>query len=177
MKKIIFLIALLCTFFNGAIAQINNTKSFSLLGKRNTPQSTIQRAVATILTVENDKKDYSIFVLNGASANASTTTLNAKFGFSGEPKDTMDIELYKVEIKDGSRIFSVTPLKTSAIKIPIYFLEKMPQGGFGGRNDTRTNVNQIKLYDYLGSGEYVFIDKASVSADGTQINCYAFKIL
>jgi hypothetical protein len=177
MKKIIILLSVLFALVGNITAQNNRAKQFSFLDKRNGPGASIRSTVATVLTIENNKKDYSIFVLNGASANASTTTLNARFGFDGDPNDSMNIELYKVEVKGDNRNFSVDPAKTLAVKIPIYFLEKMPQGGFGSRNETRTKLNQIKLYDYLVAGEYVFIDKASVSADGIQINCYAFKIL
>jgi hypothetical protein len=124
-------------------------------------------------------KDYSIFVLTGTTSSVATTSLQAKFGFDGNAGDSTNIELYKVEVKNGNRIFSVIPAKTLAIKIPIHFLEMIPYEGGGTKADPlgRSGVNQVKLYTYLTQGEYVFIDKASISADGTQINCYAFKIL
>jgi hypothetical protein len=123
--------------------------------------------------------DYSIFILAGASSSIATTSLQAKFGFDGNASDSVNIELYKPEVKDGNRIFSVIPGKTSAVKIAINFLEKLSDYGGGTKADPlgRTGVNQVKLSGYLTQGEYVFIDKASISADGTQINCYAFKIL
>jgi hypothetical protein len=123
--------------------------------------------------------DYSIFVLAGASSTIATTSIQAKFGFDGNASDSTNIELYQVEVKDGNRIFSVIPGKTLAVKIPIHFLEMIPYQGGGTKGDPlgRTGVNQVKISNYLTAGEYVFIDKASISADGTQINCYAFKIL
>ena len=122
--------------------------------------------------------DYNIFVLSGASSTVATTSIQAKFGFDGNASDSVNIELYKLEVRDGNRIFSVVPGKTLAVKMPINFLEKQPPTG-GNKDDTygRTSVNQVKISNYLTQGEYVFIDKASISADGTQINCYAFKIL
>jgi hypothetical protein len=123
--------------------------------------------------------DYNIFILTGASSTIATTSLQAKFGFDGNASDSANIELYKLEVKDGNRIFSVIPGKTLAEKISIHFLEMIPYEGGGTKGDPlgRTGVNQVKLSGYLTQGEYVFIDKASISADGTQINCYAFKIL
>ncbi len=125
-----------------------------------------------------ETKDYSIFVLAGTSSTVSTTSIQAKFGFDGNAGDSVNIELYKVEVKDGNRIFSVVPGKTLAVKMSINFLEKQPPSG-STKDDPygRTSVNQVKISNYLTQGEYVFIDKASISADGTQINCYAFNIL
>jgi hypothetical protein len=209
MKKIIVsLIAILfvCICSN---AQTGARKSFSLLNKRNSPQSGLQSATAAIqktstaiipdvqlgtpvaepvvktksLTEPSKLKrevttDYNIFVLEGASSTVATTSIQAKFGFDGNASDSVNIELYKVEVKDGNRIFSVVPGKTLAVKIAINFLEKQPPTG--STNDDpygRSGVNQVKIPNYLTQGEYVFIDKASISRDGTQINCYAFKIL
>jgi hypothetical protein len=125
-----------------------------------------------------ETKDYSIFMLAGASSTVSTTSIQAKFGFDGNASDSTNIELYKLEVKDGNRIFSVIPGKTLAVKIPINFLEKQPPTG-GTKDDPygRSEVNQVKIPNYLTQGEYVFIDKASISHDGTQMNCYAFKVL
>jgi hypothetical protein len=122
--------------------------------------------------------DYNIFVLDGASSTVATTSIQAKFGFDGDASDSVNIELYKVEVKDGNRIFSVMAGKTSAVRIPINFLEKMPPTG-STQNDPygRSGVNQVKIPNYLTQGEYVFIDKASINRDGAQINCYTFKIL
>lgn len=207
MKKITSLFTAIAISNLALMAQTGAVKRFSLLNQRNMPSSAISTTVATVLTlnatipdVQNGVpqqvptakpktissapkvkkepiKDYSIFVLNGASSTLSTTSIQAKFGFDGDAKDSTAIELYKVELKDGNRIFSVIPGKTNAIKIAISFLEKIPEGQGTSRDDKRTTINQVLLPDYLTAGEYVFIDKKSISADGTQINVYAFTIL
>jgi hypothetical protein len=124
------------------------------------------------------KSDYAIFELAGATSTVQLNTLQAKFGFDGKASDTSKIQLYKVEVKDGKRIFSVIAGKTLATRISINFLEKIPENIGSSRSDTRTNVNQVKFPNgYLPQGEYVFIDTATISADGTQLKCYAFTIL
>ncbi len=206
MKKITFT-AIAFTFLSITInAQTGAWKKFSLLNQSNSPQSGLQTATATIsktitttipevielgtpVTQPATKpktlttppklkrevtKDYSIFVLNGATSTVATTSIQAKFGFDGQANDTANIELYKLEVKDGNRIFSVLPGKTLATKISISFTAD-PSGY--DPNSEKSFLTQVKISGYLTQGEYVFIDKASVSTDGTQINCYAFKIL
>ena len=189
-------------------AQPGVWKKFSILNIRNSPQSPLQSATATIQKTSTiiipevqlgnpvaqpsiksktisptDKptlkrevsKDYSIFVIPGTSSSVSTTSIQAKFGFESNAYDTSYIELYKVELKDGNRIFSVIAGTTTALKIPISFITKTVGGA--ATTATSSGVNQIIISNYLTAGEYVFIDKTSISTDGTQINCYAFKIL
>ncbi len=207
MKRITSLFTAIAISNLALMAQTGAVKKFSVLNQRNMPSSAISTTVATVLTlnatipdVQNGVpqqmptakpktisatpkvkkepiKDYSIFVLNGASSVVSTTSIQAKFGFAGDAKDSAAIELYKVEVKDGNRVFSVIPGKTTAVKIAINFLGKIPEGQGTSRDDKRTTINQVLLPVYLTAGEYVFIDKNSISKDGSQINCYAFAIL
>jgi hypothetical protein len=207
MKKITLSLIAITFFYIATTAQTGTQKGFNFLNQRNGRSSGLQFQVAEILKTSTttipeiqagtpelqpstkpktlnptDKpalkrevtKDYSIFVLTGASATAASTSIQAKFGYDGKSKDSINMELYKVEVKDGNRIFSVIAGKTLSVKIPIRFIPDI----YDNVNNSEVNIlTQIVIDNYLTQGEYIFIDKGSISKDGAQINCYAFKIL
>jgi hypothetical protein len=202
MKKIIITILICFTSIVTIQAQVAGWKKFSVLSTRNTLQSAINNALANVLMIiakapsetttakpaEEDTKtetnakakraakpnviitkDPNVFVVDGSTSTARLNTIAARFGFSGSAADTTNIQLYKAEVKDGKRLFSVIPGKTLCEKIPIQFTLSLP-GSEGG-------IIGIVLQSNLLSGEYLFIDKASVSTNAEQIKCYAFTIL
>lgn len=200
MMKAIFFFVFLYAFVGNTKAQVASFKKFSVLSADNRLKSGVTGFTANIYftitaapsqtttkanpeeekNVKNKRaakpnvvitKDPNIFMLDGVTSNVRLNTIAAKFGFAGSASDSANIVLYKAEIKDGKRFFSIMPGKTLCEKISIHFSTQ--SSGTGSEN----GIVNIVIPTVLQSGEYLFVDKASLSANAEQIKCYPFTIL
>lgn len=89
---------------------------------------------------------------------------------------TPDLELYKVDAKNGLRSFSIPAGMNgnTAVIIPIT-IEPSAELSLGGKPSG--SYRKIKpLAGYLQPGEYILIDKSTLSQDGSKIGCVAFSV-
>ena len=90
-----------------------------------------------------------------------------------------NLELYKADVKGGMRTFTI-PAGTGgnlAVNIPIQVIT--PPGTTTPGNGVAWGKGAFKVKftnGYLQSGEYILIDKNTISPDGSQMKGSAFSI-
>ena len=91
------------------------------------------------------------------------------------------IELYKLEKGATSRSFCIPAGNCLAINIPIQISDNASpdiHGSEKGAGAGKSTIHQITIPSgYLSAGEYAFIDKSTLTADGTGLVCFAFTVL
>ncbi len=126
------------------------------------------------------KGEASYYYAPGAASTKQFLTVEANIGFKVcyvQP----NMELYKADVKNGMRTFTI-PAGTNgnhSVNIPIQVITP-PGIADPNRNGGMVwgkGFFKIKFTNgYLAPGEYILIDKNSLSADGTQMKGYAFSI-
>ncbi|MEO6133559.1 MAG: hypothetical protein ABIP35_00310 [Ginsengibacter sp.] len=91
------------------------------------------------------------------------------------------IELYKLEKGAITRSFCIPAGNCKAINIPIQISDNASPDIHGtekGAGAGKSTIHHITIPSgYLSAGEYAFIDKSTLSADGTALVCFAFTVL
>ncbi|MFN8252456.1 MAG: hypothetical protein U0V75_11305 [Ferruginibacter sp.] len=137
--------------------------------------STKKQPVQTKVEVtQKMMQNSSIFIIDGASSPRQYTSLQAaKLVFDFNCKAT-EIEMYKLETGTSTRSFSI-PLHSNGNKaenIPVQisnYTESSPRLAGSYRHI-------MPVQGYLQPGEYVIIDKSTLSADGSRLGCLAFSV-
>jgi hypothetical protein len=134
-----------------------------------------------------------IYDIAGATAIPSRqyTSLQAAFKFlfyNGTTRMASSpagiIELYKLEKSTSSRSFCIPSGGCASVNIPIQItVNGQPVMPDAGIIDARAGAGKSPLYmvvlpngGYLQPGEYAFIDKSSLSRDGSALKCFAFTV-
>ena len=121
----------------------------------------------------------SFYAIPGATSTAQFTSVAANIGFSTCTR-MPDFELYKTEVRNGMRTFTI-PAGTGgnqAVNIPIQVITPPAITNPNNRSIAwgRGSFKITFLNGYLQPGEYVLIDKNTLSPDGTQMKGVAFTI-
>lgn len=91
------------------------------------------------------------------------------------------IELYKLEKGATTRSFCIPAGNCTAINIPIQISDNASpdiHGTVKGAGAGKSTIHHITIPSgYLSAGEYAFIDKSTLKADGTALVCFAFTVL
>src|SRR5205085_1384051 len=121
----------------------------------------------------------SFYAITGATSTAQLTSLAANIGFSTCSK-MPSFELYKTEVKNGIRTFTIPAgiSGSQSLNIPIQVITP-PALQRSNRNGIVWGQGSFKIKftnGYLSAGEYVLIDKDSLTPDGTQLKGVAFTI-
>ncbi|MBS1947042.1 MAG: hypothetical protein JST47_04670 [Bacteroidetes bacterium] len=118
------------------------------------------------------------YYTSGATSGKSFQPVDANIGFTKCYVLQPNLELYKADVKNGMRTFTIPAgwNGNRCVDIPIQIITPP-----GTANNERINWGpgnfKIKfLNGYLQSGEYILIDKNSISPDGSQMKGYAFTI-
>lgn len=131
---------------------------------------------ATKETVKISTETY--YYASGAASTKSFQSVDANIGFIKCYVLQPNLELYKAEVKNGMRTFTIPAGSNGnhSVNIPIQIIT--PPGTVNnGRVNWGPGNFKIKFINgYLQSGEYILIDKNSISPDGTQMKGYAFSI-
>lgn len=122
----------------------------------------------------------SFYYVNGAASPKQFLSVEANVGFKKcyiQP----NLELYKAEIKNGMRTFTIPAGSNGnhSINIPIQVITpaSLPNPNKNGAVLWGPGNFKVKFVNgYLAQGEYILIDKNSLSPDGTQMKGYAFSI-
>ncbi len=127
---------------------------------------------------ERTKSPQSFYAIPGATSTAQFTSVAANIGFSTCIR-MPSFELYKTEVKNGMRTFTI-PVGTGgnlAINIPIQVITPPAIRNPNGSTDWgRGSFKIVFTNGYLQPGEYVLIDKNSLTSDGLHIQGVAFTI-
>ncbi len=121
----------------------------------------------------------SYYAAPGATSTKQFVSADANIGFKMCYVLHPNLELYKADIKNGMRTFTI-PVGTGgnmAVNIPIQV--STPPGTTTPSNGVAWGKGAFKIIfsgGYLQHGEYILIDKNSISPDGTQMKGYAFTI-
>ncbi len=121
----------------------------------------------------------SYYVAPGATSTKQFVSADANIGFKMCYVLHPNLELYKADVRSGMRTFTI-PTGTGgnlAVNIPIQILT--PPGTTTPSNGVAWGKGAFKvkfINGYLQSGEYILIDKNTISSDGSQITGYAFTI-
>ncbi|MDP4264183.1 MAG: hypothetical protein Q8941_16765 [Bacteroidota bacterium] len=127
-----------------------------------------------VTTEKNPGSASSYYAVQGAASPVQFTSLEANIGFNYCTK-TPVLELYKTQVQNGMRTFTIPAGSNgnTAVNIPIQVL--YPPGWSPERKGQ--SFIKIKFTNgYLSAGEYVLIDKTSLTTDGTQMKGIAFSI-
>ena len=91
------------------------------------------------------------------------------------------IELYKLEKGATTRSFCIPAGNCTAINIPIQISDNASpdiHGTAKGAAAGKSTIHQITIPSgYLSAGEYAFIDKSTLTGDGTALVCFTFTVL
>jgi len=126
------------------------------------------------------KAGSNFYYATGAASTKQFFSVDANIGFKIcyiQPT----LELYKAEVKNGMRTFTIPAGSNgnNAVNIPIQVITP-PGIADPNRNGAmlwgKGNFKVKFVNGYLSQGEYLLIDKNSISADGTQMKGYAFSI-
>ncbi len=126
------------------------------------------------------KNPGSYYYVQGAASAKQLLSVEANIGF--KTCYIMPVmELYKAQVQNGMRTFTIPAGSggNTSVNIPIQFITP-PGIADPNRNGTMNwgkGFFKVKLINgYLAAGEYVLIDKNSLSPDGTQMRGYTFSI-
>lgn len=118
------------------------------------------------------------YYTSGATSSKSFQPVDANIGFTRCYVLQPNLELYKTEVKNGNRSFTIPAGANGShsVNIPIQVITP-PGSVSNGRVNWGPGSFKVKfLNGYLQSGEYILIDKNSISPDGSQMKGYAFTI-
>lgn len=116
----------------------------------------------------------SYYSIPGAASPVQFTSVEANIGFSYCTKKPV-LELYKTEVKSAMRTFTIPAGSNGNISVNIPIQVSYPPSWSPDKRGQ--GFITIKFTNgYLSQGEYVLIDKNSLSADGTQMKGVAFSI-
>lgn len=142
---------------------------------------TLQQGKAMVKeTTAKTNSSNSFYAITGTTSTAQFTSLAANIGFSTCSK-MPSFELYKTEVKNGMRTFTIPAgiNGSNAVNIPIQVITP-PALQNPNRNGAivwgQGNFKIKFTNGYLSAGEYVLIDKDSLTPDGTQLKGVAFTI-
>lgn len=188
MKKI--LIALLIFFIAGKVQAQNFSCSNAAQYDANFTKA-IQPLENVSITLQQGKtmvkekavktnSSNSFYAIRGVTSTAQFTSLAANIGFSTCSK-IPSFELYEAEIKNGMRTFTIPAgiNGSSSVNIPIQVITPpaLQEPGRNGAIVWGQGSFKIKFINgYLSTGEYVLIDKDSLTPDGSQLKGVAFTI-
>jgi hypothetical protein len=114
----------------------------------------------------------------GTTSSKQFQPVDANIGFKNCYVLNPNLELYKTDVKNGQRIFTIPGGSngSASANIPIQVIT--PPGSMSnGRIYWGPGNFKIKFSNgYLQPGEYILIDKNSITPDGTQMKGYAFTI-
>lgn len=116
-----------------------------------------------------------------ASGDASSKvfqSLDANIGFLKCYVLDPNLELYKTEVKNRKRTFTIPAGSNGnqSANIPIQIITPFGQENNGIIHWGPGNFEIKFVNGYLSPGEYILIDKYSITPDGTQMKGYAFSI-
>ena len=132
-----------------------------------------------------------IYDIPGSTAVYQYTSLQASFKFryylhgtTAQPQNISDIsqviELYKLEKGANTRSFCIPAGSCTSVNIPIQItgrgLLNGNSNGAGAESGYNSCFTVLIPSGYLQPGEYAFIDKSSLSADFTALQCFAFTV-
>lgn len=129
---------------------------------------------------QSSSSSNSFYAVTGITSTAQFSSVEANIGFSTCSKIPV-FELYKAEIISGMRAFAIPAGSNGShsVNIPIQAitppaLQNPNNGGavVWGKGSFKINFPN----GYLSPGEYILIDKNSISPDGTQMKGVAFTI-
>ena len=149
---------------------------------------TIKEAPIRVVTTSG-----TIYDIPGSTAAYQYTSLQASFKFVYEVRGLsaqqvnafnaqQSIELYKLEKGDNTRSFCIPSGSCTSVNIPIQITGNglhgvSNYGGAGAATGKGDNLFTIVIPSgYLAPGEYAFIDKSSLTADGNSLKCFAFTV-
>ena len=160
---------------------------------KETSEKTVKETLSKNSTIPTDLKityttNYTIYDMPGNTAVLQLTSLQASFKFmfinTNNIKESISnnsaglIELYKLEKNSSIRTFCIPSGNCTSLNIPI-------QITLNGQPVVPNAVNAsaagavyfvIIPSGYLQPGEYAFIDKSTLTTDGTSIQCFAFTV-
>ncbi len=158
--------------------------------QKETPIKEISKKPTLPIVVTPVLTSTTIYDIPGSAAALQYTSLQASFKFlytditsysANTPAGV--VELYKLEKGTSSRSFSIPSGSCSAVNIPIQIMadgqlvtpstESIPAGGAAGKSPVYMVVIPS---GYLQPGEYAFIDKSSLKADGSALICFCFGV-
>jgi hypothetical protein len=118
------------------------------------------------------------YYISGATSSKSFQTVDANIGFLKCFLLQPNLELYKAEVINGMRTFTIPSGSNGShsVNIPIQVLTPPGTVTNGQVNWGAGNFKVKFLSGYLQSGQYILIDKNTISPNGTQIKGYAFSI-
>jgi len=135
---------------------------------------------ATKETEKNLKNNLtgSFYYASGAASTKKFLSADANIGFTRCFVLQPNLELYKAEVKNGMRTFTIPAGSNGShsVNIPIQVITPPGTVSNGMVNWGPGNFKVKFSGGYLQSGEYILIDKNSMSANGTQMRGYAFSI-
>ncbi len=138
---------------------------------------TLQQPKVSALS-ERTKSANTYYAIRGATSTAQFTSAAANIGFS-TCVSMPAFELYKTEVKGGLRTFTI-PAGTGsnlAVNIPIQVITPPAIRNPNGSTDWgRGSFKIVFTNGYLQPGEYVLIDKNTLTSDGIHIKGVAFTI-
>ena len=127
---------------------------------------------------ERTKSANTYYAIPGATSTAQFTSVAANIGFSTCMRMPV-FELYKTEVKGGLRTFT-TPAGSGgnlAVNIPIQVITSPAIRNPNGSTDWgRGSFKIVFTNGYLQPGEYVLIDKNTLTSDGLHMKGVAFTI-
>jgi len=118
------------------------------------------------------------YYASGAASTKKFQAVDANIGFTRCYVLQPNLELYKADVKNGMRTFTIPAGSngSQSLNIPIQVIT--PPGSVSN-SQVHWGPGNFKvkfISGYLQSGEYVLIDKNSISPDGTQMKGYAFSV-
>lgn len=118
------------------------------------------------------------YYTSGAASSKQFQPVEANIGFKYCYVLKPNLELYKVEVRNGQRIFTVPGGSNGSTSANIPIQVTTPPGNMSNGHIYWGPGNfKIKFVNgYLKPGEYILIDKNSITPDGTQMKGYAFTI-
>lgn len=131
-------------------------------------------------TPEVIKTESSYYYVTGASSPKQFLTVEANIGFK-KCYTQPNLELYKAEVKNSIRTFTIPAGSNGnhSVNIPIQVITPpgTPDPNRNGQMNWGPGNFKVKFVNgYLAPGEYILIDKNSLTPDGTQMKGYAFSI-
>ncbi|HVM88853.1 MAG TPA: hypothetical protein VMT76_11760 [Puia sp.] len=120
----------------------------------------------------------SYYAAPGAASAKQFLSADANIGFTRCYVLQPNLELYKAEVKNGMRTFTIPAGSNGShsVNIPIQVITPPGMVSNGVVNWGPGNFKVKFSGGYLQSGEYILIDKNSMSSNGTQMKGYAFSI-
>lgn len=169
------------------LVEATKTKSFNPNDMRATPEKKVPNKIQPI-TPPVVIASTTIYDIAGNTAPNQYTSLETNFIFTfynvnGIVINSLSeiIELYKLEKGASSRSFCIPAGNCTAVNIPIQISGNASDDiriSGKGAGAGRAILHHITIPSgYLSAGEYTFIDKATLTADGTALVCFAFTVL